>query len=178
MSQRRFFLAVRHPLERAESSTPPQLPLEDKTPGNTKLGGMISKEPLSSYVPGEKCSGLGVASAFIGCTKARGTQIIRATRLQGQIPRGNRLQGQRNKIKDKPQSPRVWSKRQQKQQQRQRQRRRPTSKGEANDNNNKNDNDNNKEDAQPPRVRRTRQDSPQECNFLFFHQNTLRFNIV
>ena len=35
------------------------------------------------------------------------------------------------------------------------------------ENNNDNENSNNKEYAQPPRVRQTKQDSPPECIFLF-----------
>ena len=39
MAQRSFYIAVRHLMARAASSTPPQIPLGDETPGNTQPRG-------------------------------------------------------------------------------------------------------------------------------------------
>ena len=62
MDQRRFFIAVRHPLARAASLTPPQLPLGDETLGNTKpwgnqLQGQRTQKTLGQTAPRTKTSG-------------------------------------------------------------------------------------------------------------------------
>ena len=41
-----------------------------------------------------------------------------------------------------------------------------------------NDKENYKEDAQPPRVRKTKQDSPPECIFMFSQKHPTTLNIV
>ena len=46
-----FFIAVRHPLARAASLTPPQIPLVDKTPGNTKPCGNKAPRTTTTTMP-------------------------------------------------------------------------------------------------------------------------------
>ena len=224
MAQRRFSIAVRHPLASAASSTPSQLPSGDETPRNEK-----EELPLGDVTPGTttttapKLQGYGRTKksfpwgtkprgqkkSFPWGTKPRGQQQRqrptfkgavkqRRSSLSGRNPGDKRRAslGGRNPMdnnNDNAQPSRVRSNNDNKK----------TATifmgtarimykssimdtastmfimdcGHSKDygNNNK---DNNKEDAQPPRVRRTKQASPPECIFLFSQEHPTTLNIV
>ena len=91
MAQRRFFIAVRHPLERAASSTPPQIPLGDKTVGNTTTLGQpalrINLGATSSKENKDNAENLGATSSKdrnLGATSSKVEKKTQTTpKLQG-----------------------------------------------------------------------------------------------
>ena len=128
MDQHCFFIAVRHPLARAESPKTPQLPLGEETPGNTKpWGNQIQGQRQRPTFKGEVEDKTNTTPNLQGC--GRDTN-------NNNNDRGERSSGQ-NENKDNSEPPRVRSNRahqypQHKQQQK-RQIRCPTSKNESNE---------------------------------------------
>ena len=161
MAQRRFEIAVQHPLASAASSTPPRIPLGDETPRNDKelplgdktLGTKEDLHPLTrraSLTPPQLPLGDETLRNNLLARKTSSTppQLPLGDKTPGKKrPRGNQLQGQTQ---------------------------RPTSKGvvgktirimetarimDTEDHGNIKDHGHNKDDAPPPRVRRKDQAS-------------------
>ena len=201
MAQRRT-TAVRHLLASAETSTPPQIPSGEKTPRNNE------EFPLGDKTPGTKRRAspagerdvIDAAPAYLGGrnpeaqfagnrgnigrpsfpwgTKPRGTTRWRARHHQRRpsFPWGTKPRGPKKSFywgmkpweqkKSFPWGTKPWGQQQQ-----------TMSNLQGCD---QKENDNNKDDAQPPRLRQTKQASPPGCNLydLIFMFSPTPLNIV